>query len=198
MSVIIAVCGTNFCLFASDTRMVTLKKDSLVFDNDNTQKIFKLNHNLLFGATGLFLASETLLSPLTSFSNLNEITISNAHDATLDYMNNHLSILSSRNYLIGGKDAEGHFSLRYLHYNKVTQNIDVEVFTPNPPYSFAIVCALPASLESEGQQYQSLVGKLVNQCTSIDELVKGLAKIIRDISNRDNSVGMQVTALCIT
>lgn len=198
MSTVIGVCGINFCLFAADTRMVTEQNGSLVFHNDDTKKIFKINQNVLFGATGLFHANETIIKPLEFFPNPNVVTVSNAQAATLDYMRQHLSTLSVRNYLIGGKNDSGEFSLTYLHYNKATHNIDVQVFKPVPPHSFAIICALPASLEPDAQRYQDLVGQLVNQCTSINDLVEGLAKIIRDIADKDASVGKKVLALLVT
>lgn len=198
MSAVIGVCSTNFCLFAADTRMVSERGDSLVFDNDSTEKIFKLNQNVLYGATGLFSASEKLLDPLAIFPAPDVVTISNAQNATLDYMRHHISKLSVRNYLIGGKEDSGEFSIRYLHYNKETRNIDIQVFKPTPSYAYAFVCALPASLNAESMQYQNLVGQLINRCTSITTLVEGLAQIIRDISDKDVSVGKEVIALLVT
>lgn len=198
MSAIIAVCSTNFCLFAADTRMVSMQNGSLVYDNDNTEKIFKLNKNLVFGATGLFHASETLLAPFSSFADQTQITISDAQDSILSYMNNLSPTLSSRNYLIGGKDESGNYSLRYFHYNKASGDIETQIYKPKPPYLFAIVCALPQNLESDAQDYQRLVGNLVNQCDTLDNLIKGLAQIIRTISERDNSVGKQVSVVLIT
>lgn len=107
-------------------------------------------------------------------------------------MNNLSPTLSSRNYLIGGKDKNGSYTLRYFHYNKASGNIETQIYRPEPPYLFAIVCALPQNLESDAQDYQSLVGNLVNQCDTLDNLIKGLAQTIRTISERDNSVGKQV------
>ena len=198
MSVVIGVCSTNFCLFAADTRRVTARGDSLVFDNDSTQKIFKINQNVLFGATGLFGASEALLDPLAMFPSPDMITVSNAQNATSDYTRHCLSKLSVRNYLIGGKEDSGEFSIRYLHYNGENRNIDIQVFKPTPPYAYAFVCALPADLNAESIQYQNLVGQLINRCTTIPTLVEGLAQIIRDISDRDSSVGKEVVALLVT
>lgn len=54
MSAVIAVCGTNFCTFAADRRMVIPDENTFLCANDETDKIFKVNDRVLLGMTGIF------------------------------------------------------------------------------------------------------------------------------------------------
>lgn len=105
MSAIIGICGTNFCSFIANKRMVTNKFHSpnqMVVENEDFQKIFKINENMLFGCTGYFNKYESLFDPLRLIG-LNTVNLESIRNACVTYLERYQSTVQNRTYLIGEK-----------------------------------------------------------------------------------------------
>ena len=79
MSVVIGICGTNFCTFWADGRRVVSDPETAtgyrVDGDDHYQKIFKLNDRVLFGASGVFLMGEDLRDPVNTIADLSNASV---------------------------------------------------------------------------------------------------------------------------
>ena len=87
MSAVIGVCGLNFCSFIGDRRRVTNGEKTWELIDDNTQKVFKLNNNVLFGMTGLYYTRDNILDPISSIQNLKKASVKSVVDAVISYIN---------------------------------------------------------------------------------------------------------------
>ena len=97
MSAIIAVCGNNFCSFIADTRRVVSSGDRFLFGDDDTQKIFKLNSNVLYGMTGLYDTHSSILAAVSAIQDLSHACVDDVKDCVLDYIEAHKYAIIKRN-----------------------------------------------------------------------------------------------------
>lgn len=200
MSAIIGVCGTNFCSFIADGRMVRNSKDGVTPVSDNIQKIFKINDRVLFGATGWFEQHEEITSPLDVYPNKSVITLRMAYKAVLEYIEQHkYAMPQTRNYLVGGKDNKGQFCIYEVHVNFETFKAETALRAPVPPeYNFAISCALPPKLASRVDEFTSMVGSCIRSCSYHQDMLQKVAGVIRKISEMDDTVGTNIMTLSVS
>lgn len=199
MSTIIGVCGTNFCTLAADTRRVKPQDNGWTVVDDCTEKIFKINDSILFGAAGLFDYDEFLTAPFDGYRNKNTVTLEMACEAVLDYMEKYkfkISKYSSRNYILAGKDCNNEFCIYEIHHNPITGKAETTLRKPQPPESnYAVTLALP--FFNDAQKYLGDVNNLVLNCGTHSALVNGLGKIIKSIANNDITVGTEIMTLSV-
>lgn len=199
MSTIIGVCGINFCTLAADTRKVKPQDNCWLVVNDCTEKIFKINNRVLFGAAGLFDYDETLTAPFDVYQNKNAVTLEMACEAVLDYMEKYkfkISKYSARNYILAGKDNKDEFCIYEIHHNPSTGKPETTLRKPQPPASnFAVTLALP--FFHNAQRYLEEVNKLVLSCGTHTSLVDGLGEIIKSIADNDITVGREIMAVSV-
>lgn len=197
MSAIIGVCGSNFCSLIADTRRTTNYDGVYVPTDDSTQKIFRMNDNLIFGATGYYNFGEAILAPFDGLdtSKMNKDT---ALQSILDYLEQKKFIIPMmRNYIIGYKDASGTFGLCDIHMNFETYKPEVTEKRIHHGNDFAISCLLPPKVSLKQTYYLDLVGQAVKLSKTNDELYQYVAAIIRDIADIDDSVGKTVRVVSI-
>ena len=199
MSAIIGVCGVKFCAFIADMRVVTIdENDNENFANDNTQKIFKLNDNVLFGATGRFNRSEDFFSPLRRFSNFKGLTITAVCAAVKEYMYGNMDILKrnkARTYLIGGKDSSGTYTLRIIKYDAANNKIVYEDRTPMSAKTTSYALALPAQAQLQEPKFTLMLHGVIKNSTSVQHVADGARAIIREIAKVDSTVSEKTMAL---
>ena len=201
MSTVIGICGTNFCSLCADSRKVTNDKNTVKVVNNTTQKVFKINDRVLFGATGVFKSTENLLDPLKVYPDKSVITVRTAYKAVIDYINRNKSIIDwcyFRNYMVGGKDNKGRFCIYEIHFNPDTGEVDTTLRMPSPPmFNFSISCALPLNLQGEEQEYINKVGNAISSSNTHGEMLNGIKDVIKEISKKDITVGgeMQVVSI---
>ena len=199
MSAIIAACGVKFCAFIADLRVVTFdENDNPKFANDHTQKIFKLNDNILFGATGRFDGSEGFFSPLRCFSNFEGLTITAVCPAVKDYMSGNMEILKrnkARTYLIGGKDSRGNYTLRVIKFDESNNKIVDDDYTPISAVSTSYVLALPSQAKLQEPKFTLMMEEVIRNATTIQDVADGARAIIREIAKVDSTVSERSMAL---
>jgi len=199
MSAIIGVCGVSFCAFIADFRAVTFdKNDNPVFDNDHTQKIFKLNGDIILGETGRFDGNETFFSPLECFSNLNGLTITAVYSAIKEYMFGNMEILKrnkARTYLIGGKDSSGIYTLRIIKYDNSTNKIVEEDHTPLSAKSTSYCLALPSQAQLHEPKFTLMLEEAIRNSRTIQDVVDNSKVIIQEIAKVDSTVSKKSMAL---
>ncbi len=199
MSAIIGVCGVEFCAFIADMRVVTIdENDNEKFANDNTQKIFKLNDNVLFGATGRFNRSEDFFSPLKCFSTFNGLTITAVCTAVKEYMSGNMGILKrnkARTYLIGGKGSSGTYTLRVIKYDATNNKIVDEDYTPPSAVTTSYALALPTQAKLQEPRFTLMMGEVIRNATTVQEVADGAKLVIREIAKVDSTVSEKTMAL---
>ena len=198
MSAIVAVCGTNFCSFVADTRKTVNSGNGWAVENDHTDKIFKLNDHILFGATGIYQKKETILSALKCIDSA-KATINDVITACLQHLEFiRFDPLVVRNYLVGGKMPDGKFSIYEISLNPATRNVELSARTPIPPASnFAISYCFPPKIANRKNDYVSFIERAIMTSRSHKEMLSKIAEIIGSISSVDNTVGQNISALSI-
>lgn len=201
MSTIIGVCGTNFCTLCADSRKVAYGSGGVEVVNDSTQKIFKLNDRVLFGAMGIFSSYESFLAPFEVYPDKSVITVRMAYKAVIDHINRNMNSICGcmfRNYFVGGKDNKGRFCIYEIHLNTETKEIETTLRIPEPPtYNFSVSCGLPFSLQTQKQEYIGLVGDAVTSCSTHAQMVDSLKNIINKIAENDVTVGGEVRVVSV-
>lgn len=201
MSTIIGVCGTNFCTLCADSRKVAYHSSGVEVVNDSTQKIFKLNDRVLFGAMGVFASYESFLDPFNVYPDKSVITVRMAYKAVIDYLNRNINSICGcmfRNYFVGGKDNKGRFCIYEIHLNTETKEIETTLRLPSPPtYNFSVSCGLPFSLQAQRQKLIDSVGNVVASCATHAEMLSGIKNIIGRIAEEDITVGGEVQAVSV-
>lgn len=202
MSVIIGICGVNFCTFWADMRQVSYLPDG-TFDiaNDHTQKIFKLNDRVLFGAAGKFRGAEDISAPTLAIPNLERASVKIVKTAVVDYLKKQNKLygnLTVRNYLVGGKQNNGTFIIYNVHWNSDTQKVEVSEYAPHPPAStFALSMALPNGDPHYMSMYESAASDCIRLSTTDRQLDTNISDLIRKISETDRSVSPESMSLQI-
>lgn len=205
VSAIIGVCSNNFCAFLADNRRVSYVKDGIRFEDDDTQKIFRLNDSILYGMTGVYAADETISDAIQAIKNVKHATIDDIRDTVLDYLKERkYSIPPSRNYLIGGKMPNSSFRIYEIHMNFETFSPEVSVRAPlasaltSGKVTFGISCLLPEKARERKDYFLGRVEQAITSSTTLNEMLRKAAGVIGDIAKIDDSVGSNVTSLYVS
>lgn len=203
VSAIIAVCGNNFCSFIADTRRVISSGDRFLFGDDDTQKIFKLNSNVLYGMTGLYDTHSSILAAVSAIQDLSHACVDDVKDCVLDYIEAHKYAIIKRNYLVGGKMPDGTFRVYEIRFDPKAKRADVEVRAPlsnvlaNGKSTFGISLCLPDKATEHQKFYMSKVEDAILSSRTHGEILQKAAGVIGLIAKKDDTVGTNVMALSV-
>lgn len=148
-SVIIGVCGVNFCTFVSDGRLSSLDEHGGYkgIKSDHFTKIKKLNPRLIYGLTGLIHKDEDILSPFDGIS-ANKLLMSTAKKKVLGYLDEHPAVAIKRNMLLGGRNEMGQFCMYEIRMNADMDEPEIVMRKPQPPLmNFSISYSVPQTCQ---------------------------------------------------
>jgi len=192
MSAIIGVCGTNFCTFVGDTRKMKLEDGEWILDCDGFRKVVRYSDSLLFGVTGFLNRGEKVLKPLSRFKHPASVSMQMAANATMEYcqaLAKRGEMPGVRNYLIGGKVADGRYMIHCIHADPQTGEISFRDYRPGePPMNFATVLSLPEIFNPYYEQWSDMVALAIRQSKSLEELQEHLCGIVAHLADVDGSI----------
>ena len=191
MSTIIGVCGKNICFLMSDSRKIGWKRSGEVYvQNDNTQKIFRLNDKVVYGAAGEFRDYETLTEPLDRAGRKEMMSYEDAVQAIFDYEKvlKQRQHSAARHYIVGGKRTDGSYAMQQITWDGSTFEYKTKVYEPCDK-SVAVLIALPPALSKESQVYLKKVENAVLTAKDRGETFQKLAGVIQELAEKDISVG---------
>lgn len=190
VSTIITCCGINFCMMAADKRKSFQSGDESIVLDDNTEKIFRVNNNILFGGSGVFWGNEKIYEPIKDRMN-DRLTIVDAVKMTEDYMYNNLAFVRAlkRYYFISGRDDDGIYYLVRVCLREKDKCVHTDSFVPMRKDQKAYMIALPKSMESDenATRFNQMLDKAVGGAESLPDLYLESAKIIRTVEKEDTS-----------
>lgn len=197
MSAIIGICGENFCALLADTRKTTNSRGTYVVADDNTQKIFRLNQNVILGAAGLFNYDESILSALDSISDKSGASLEDIYEAVCRYLeSNKYTIPPTRNYIIGGRGGDGRFCVYEVHMNFESYEIETTIRKPDSG-EFAITCALPPRAVSMKESIIASVEKSIHTSRTVNEALQKSASVFYEIAQADDTVNTKVMTVMV-
>ena len=194
MSVVIGICGTNFCTFWADGRRVVSDPESptgyRVDGDDHYQKIFKLNDRVLLGASGIFQMSEDLLGAVNEIADLQTASVKMVKSAVLDYLKTKHDPDLIRSYLVGGKERNGSFVIYEITWDNIRRKACLlERRLKQSQSGYAISMSLPIGDEQIAHKALSAVQTMVQQANNHEDLKHKMASVIYSISRLDDTVG---------
>ena len=86
MSVVIGICGINFCSLIADGRLVVGDYPNIQVVHEKVMKVYKINESLLLGGAGRFRSDEEITTPLDVFGDKTQITMNAALSAVIDHI----------------------------------------------------------------------------------------------------------------
>lgn len=203
MSVVIGICGTNFCTFWADGRRVVSDPETAtgyrVDGDDHYQKIFKLNDRVLFGASGVFLMGEDLRDPVNTIADLSNASAKMVKNAVVDYLKTKHDPELIRNYLVGGKERNGAFVIYEIAWDTAQRKaLVVERRLKQSRGGYTISMSLPIGEKQLAQKALSAAQAMVQQASDHEDLKHKMASVIYSISRFDDTVGPAAISLTIT
>ena len=155
MSVLIGICGEEYCLLFGDTRRVRYEGDQVRVTDDQSQNIFRVNDRVLFGMTGLGEGTEALFAPLRGFREKEAITLRLAVRASGDYLRRSMANLPGPMCCVAvGSDNRGRFCACEISGDPAAGQVETAERRPEPPGSpWGIACILPPGLAGERALY---------------------------------------------
>ncbi|MPM09838.1 hypothetical protein SDC9_56161 [bioreactor metagenome] len=190
MSAIIAVVGSNFCTFASDSRLVQLDRsmNNIGVKSDRFLKIFRINHNLIYGASGTMEINDDLLAPFSGVVR-KHLTMSQAKNLVVAHMVQNRDILPVRNVLLGGKNEMGKFIIYEIQIKTGMDNPTVTLKQAPDKNRFAVSYTIPNKCMLLYPILQdNRLSKTLPWGTHA-ALVGHLEGLIKDLSEVDDSIG---------
>jgi len=196
LSIVIGVCLDNTCLFYADQRKIDFQVPHNI--DDHFEKIFRINSNVLVGATGQYAHIEKLTSPFVDGEDLDIDTAFTRAVSYIANMKKMFALTGTRTYIIGGKNADGCFGIYTVKYNAETTQIetDKQLIPPNSKL-IATRCSLPAGLTLKADEYNDRIAEAVMLATSIQDLNQKISAIICDVADRDQTVNKNISILSI-
>jgi|GEM_PF-6935046 len=190
MSAIVAVCGTNFCTFVSDGRLVKYNQDGTPFViRDDFKKTKALNQHLVIGVTGIGEDASDFMKPFRKYRNrTSTMSVEEASDILRDYLSNTKPYVM--NFIVGGTD-KGIFCMHALHYAAENGNVEEHRYVPRPPHNFASFFSFPQSADGE-EYYLNKYIKGTAPWKSLNDLVQHMSDAIDEASRNDPTVGKHI------
>lgn len=120
MSVVLAVCGSNFCKFMSDGRLVRYDecKNIVLIHQESFPKVFKVNNNLLIGVSGDVLKAYNVVKEVMEHPKVNELSLEQIRNIIVNKGNSQTYDLLSVQILLGGKNSKNLFEFRYVQLKR--------------------------------------------------------------------------------
>lgn len=196
MSVVIGVCGPDFCTFYADCRKIVNDNAApngiRIVGDDRFQKVFKLNPRVLYGAAGWFDMDADLRDPVQSIPNIQNASVRVVKQAVVNYLKKEKSgsRILPHSFLVGGKNRDASFSMFEITLDRQNDRVSVTDRSPSPPRNnFGLSMMLPINDKQVAQRTVSRTGELILQSKSLDELDHNMSAIIGSISQMDETVG---------
>ena len=195
MSVVIGICGDNFCSLVADTQKVRFTPDGTPFADGAMSKIMQVNNKTLLGSTGIFSIAEDPFS----------IALTNDHTVSAKMIRNRLIdigkkapalIKSQRNYIIGGKDKDGHFYQYQLHWDNDKQKFEGMVWRPRSG-QYGVSVALPSSLNDRRDSVIELVHECITDNKTHGQLIESVKSIVCELAQHDVSINAKPEVVSI-
>ena len=199
MSVVIGICGTNFCSLIADGRLGVGEYPNLSIVSEKVMKVYKINDRVLLGGAGWFHGSEDITSPLDVFPDKKEITLKTAVDAVVAYIEGQKSeITTTRFYLVGGKDKNANFALYEFQFDASNQKLTVSPRIPQPPVStFAVSCCFPPKIKDRQSEFFTKVCDCISTSKMHEEVLCKVGHVIGEISCVDESVNKNILTVTV-
>lgn len=197
MSVVIGICGTNFCSLIADGRLVIGDYPNIQIVSEKVMKVYKINDQVLIGGAGWFLGNEEITTPLDIYPDKGNITLVAAVDSVVKYIEKRKHIITAnRNYLVGGKDEAGRFAICDIQYDAVLHKTSVNQRIPQAPqHNFAVVCCFPPKINERYAEFFKKVSDCVTTSRDYREMVNKVVRVINEIAQVDDSVNSNVLAV---
>lgn len=193
MSAIIGICSSKFCLFVADRRLVSINGNVITVANDDVDKIFQLNANVIFGVTGAFVDGEEFLAPFNAYSSFEDITLGKALNSIINYTITNFKMIESceaRNYIFGGKQ-DGTYYMSVAHFNDEKGVFELDTVSPNNDGVEYRILLSPIAKPYEAQ-FKEQISKAFENAQTIKELIIEIVKVIGKIADIDKTVGRNI------
>ena len=194
MSAVVAMCGKNFAIMASDSRMVELCDGEVVrVVNDNVEKIVRVNDHVMLGIAGDYGAYEHILVPIKSNGYSLDLpqVAQEAYNRARSFKLGTLPLT----VFVAGKGRDGEFVIAEL---ASANGYYPDLYLPGDTNERYIRLAAPFIKDKE-------VLRLVNErldkaaaSGSLAEAKDRLSNLIKNIANRDCSVNKVVRCKIVT
>lgn len=202
MSTIISVCNRNYCILLADQRKCMTEGGVWAPFDEHYQKIYKLNQNILFGATGMFSSRETIMSPFESVGDLNCLSIDECVQLLADYMissDTYREVEIPRNYILGYRNPTTGFGICEIKRNPITWEVEINRrIPPSDSNDFITSCFLPKILPQEREIIQSKIQDALIKNNDINDAIYDLIRIIGYIATKSITVNNNVTVLSLS
>ena len=187
MSVILAVCGENFCAMASDGRMVEepAKAGSPNILTEELPKLRKVNRNVCVGFAGDTLAAVQAVNALDEY-NVQYLTFEKIVKVLCERMRQVHTLPLGVRFLVGGRGRKGGFQMA--------------TFSTEDGYQPDIRPAQPGAYLIEGACAHTEIGPLLDKhlragaehWRSMDDIAASLDACIRDAAARDETANDKI------
>ncbi len=184
MSMVICLCGTNFCSMVSDGRKINMADRSILSEEE--KKIFKLNDRVLFGAAGIFCEEEQILDAVSSVQNMETASAKIIKNAVVSYLKKNGESLSLRSYIIGEKVHDGESRIYEITFDPNVKKPNVVIREPDETNNFALSIAVPPGLDE--QAVLKDIGNRVTRCVQHNQAMAVLQAAIAKASKYDDSI----------
>lgn len=198
MSVLIGICGEEYCLLFGDTRRVRYEGEQVRVTDDRSQNIFRVNDRVLFGMTGLSAGTEALFAPLRGFRDKGAITLRLAVRVAGDYLRRSMGALPGPACCLAvGIDNKGRFCACEITGDG--GQVETAERRPELPESpWGIACILPPGLAGERAHYLEQIESIAQKAGSPEELAEQVCSLIRRMAKRDSAVGKAINVYMIS
>lgn len=199
MSIVVGICGTNFCTFFADTRLTQIGQSNTYAYSDGFHKISKINDRVLFGASGLFMPGEQIVDAIQKCPDLRTASVKVVRRAILQYLKSHqYKLTTPRCYMIGGREQDGGFVITQIQYDACLHKISEKHYRPTPPQTdYGIACSLPESFAPHRNQFLDNIVVIVNSCKAHNELKAKVEVYLHKVSPLDETVGPDIESVTI-
>ena len=200
MSVLIGICGEEYCLLFGDTRRMRYEGDQVRVTDDQSQNIFRVNDRGLFGMTGLSAGTEALFAPLRGFRDKDSITLRLAVRAARDYLRRSMGSLPGPTCCVAvGSDNKGRFCACEIFGDPATGQVETDEKRPELPGSpWGITCILPPGMAGERERCLEQIEACAAGARSPEELAEQICDLIRRMAKRDPAVGKAINVYMIS
>ena len=200
MSAVIGICGSNFCTLLGDTRALENGENmDWVLSSDKFHKVFQLETRTVIGMTGLLWEDEHPLSFMEGVKSIKDLTPKKARKYCCDFLAAHRGHFPSfRNYIIGGKEEDGHFVMHEIHYDDATGVVSEVPRNPTGGVNnYGLSLSLPAGVTEFMDIYVEWMRESISTAKRLDDIVSMAKKIICDVAGMDNSVNKKIDQVLI-
>lgn len=195
MSIVIGVCGRDFCTLFSDNWNVLSDDSGRTVHTASAKKVFRINDQLILGTTGVFDTDEDICGPVRILENSESLRLTDAGAALIQFMDQdhvRLQACEHRNYLLGGINLHGQLCMWHLHFNAKLGYTEISTCQPDSSHRYATLLSLPFSRPDQQQYWINRVHYATLNCSTQDELVSPVTRIIQDLHAANPATGDQI------